>query len=482
VKILLTGANGYIGKRLIPVLLSQGHEIYACVRDRHRLTPFLGQPGIRIIEVDLLKDPFAQKLPMKFDVAFYLIHSMSTSEKDFSLLESATADNFVNWMNESTAQQVIYLSGMVNSTKLSKHLQSRKNVENILNSCKVPVTTLKAGIILGSGSASFEIIRDLVEKLPLMITPSWVKTLCQPIAIRNVLEYLTGVILVKDTFGRSFDIGGPDILTYKDMLLQFAQVRKLKRHILIIPGMTPKSSSYWLYFITSTSYYLATNLVDSMKVEVICKEQEIRKYVNHPLIPYKHAIAMAFESIEQNLVLSSWKDAQVAGKLHMNIGDFIEIPVFGCYKDSRKTLLSQDKAKVIQNIWSIGGSRGWYFANNLWRLRGFLDKMTGGVGLRRGRTNKDLIQAGDALDFWRVILADKEKGRLLLYAEMKLPGEAWLEFSILEKKHKEYLNQVATFRPKGLMGRFYWFLMLPFHAFIFSGMAKNIVKYTATKI
>lgn len=475
-KILLTGANGYIGKRLIPVLLSQGHEIFACVRDRHRLTQYSGQPGIHIIEVDLLKDPFSQEVPMQFDVAYYLIHSMSTREKDFASLETTTAKNFVEWINDSTARQVIYLSGLINSVKLSRHLESRKNVEKILSTCKVPVTTLRAGIIVGSGSASFEIIRDLVEKLPFMITPSWVNTRCQPIAIRNVLEYLTGVMLKPETFGHSYDIGGPDILTYKEMLLQFADVRKLSREILIIPFMTPRISSFWLYFITSTSYYLASNLVDSMKVEVICEDQEIRKIVNHPLIPYKMAIELAFGRIEQNMVLSSWKDAMVAGKRILLTDSFIEVPVFGCYKDKRLVPITGDSKTVIGNIWRIGGNRGWYFANNLWRFMGFLDRMVGGVGLR-GRTNQSVLQAGDALDFWRVLLADKEKGRLLLFAEMRLPGEAWLEFSIIQKDQQDYLSQVITFRPKGLMGRFYWYLMMPFHSLIFNEMARNIVRF-----
>jgi uncharacterized protein YbjT (DUF2867 family) len=451
--------------------------VIACVRDRHRMSTYLGQPGIRIVELDLLKDTASQQLPLDFDVAYYLVHSMSTRVADFMALETKAAENFVAWLDRSTAKQVIYLSGLVNSTVLSNHLLSRKNVEAILYSSRVPVTTLRAGIIVGSGSASFEIIRDLVEKLPVMITPLWVKTRCQPIAIRNVLEYLSGVMGIEGTYNRSFDIGGPDIMTYKDMMMQFAEVRKLKRKIFIIPLMTPKISSYWLYFIASTSYYLAANLVDSMKVEVICENDDIREFVSHPLIPYKNAIELAFERIEQNLVLSSWKDAMVAGKKHMYIDNFIEVPVFGCYKDKKLVAAGNDTEHVIQNIWSIGGNRGWYYADNLWLFRGFLDRMAGGVGLRRGRTNAIALQAGDALDFWRVILADREKGRLLLYAEMKLPGEAWLEFSIIEKNHEKYLSQVATFRPKGVMGRLYWKLMLPFHSFIFRGMARNIVKF-----
>jgi hypothetical protein len=214
-----------------------------------------------------------------------------------------------------------------------------------------------------------------------------------------------------------------------------------------------------------------------MKVEVICQDQEIRKIVNQPLIPYKLAIELAFDRIEQNLVLSSWRDAMVAGTRNLITDSFTEVPVFGCYKDKRLVPIQGESKAVIKKIWSIGGSRGWYYANHLWRLRGFIDRMMGGVGLRRGRTNHCVLQAGDALDFWRVILADKEKGRLLLFAEMKLPGEAWLEFSIVQKDHQDYLSQVATYRPKGVLGRLYWFLMLPFHAFIFSGMARKIASF-----
>jgi uncharacterized protein YbjT (DUF2867 family) len=430
-----------------------------------------------VLELDFLKENPDDTLPQDLDAAYYLIHSMRSGREDLNELESRSARNFVNLLNHTSARQIIYLGGISNAEKLSKHLESRKNVETILSAAKAQATILRAGIIMGSGSASFEIIRDLVEKLPVMVTPKWLNTRCQPIAIRNVIQYLDKVLLNPSCTGKTFDIGGPDILTYKEMLLQFASVRKLKRFIHTIPVMTPRLSSYWLYFVTSTSYNLAVNLVNSMKVEVVCRENEIRDIIDIPLIDYPRSIELAFARIEQNLVLSSWKDSMVSGQKYVDLNKWIEVPHFGCYKDNQTRELKNDREQVLSNIWSIGGERGWYYANWLWVIRGFFDELAGGVGLRRGRTNKESLHTGDALDFWRVIYASKEEQRLLLFAEMKLPGEAWLEFRIQPKGGSVFLSQVATFRPKGLWGRLYWYLLLPFHAFIFSGMCRRIESY-----
>jgi hypothetical protein len=243
--------------------------------------------------------------------------------------------------------------------------------------------------------------------------------------------------------------------------------------------MTPRLSSYWLYFVTSTSYNLAVNLVNSMKVEVVCQNDDIRDIVDIPLTDYRTSIELAFQQIEQNMVLSSWKDAMISGNRYLELNKLIEVPKFGCYKDHQSIELSKNPERVLENIWSIGGDRGWYYASWLWGLRGFLDKLIGGVGLRRGRTNTDAIHIGDALDFWRVIYASREKRRLLLFAEMKLPGEAWLEFRIQNNEQGSLLEQTATFRPRGLWGRLYWFLLMPFHILIFKGMIRNIEKYPA---
>jgi uncharacterized protein YbjT (DUF2867 family) len=472
-KILLTGATGYIAQRLLPVLSGNGHEVICCVRDRARFNSekFLSS-SLSVLEVDFLRTETLQIIPVDIDAAYYLIHSMSTSTGDFEKMEETSAVNFRNCIQRTKARQVIYLSGIVNEEILSRHLNSRRNVERILSSGSYSLTTLRAGIIIGSGSASFEIIRDLVEKLPVMIAPRWLDTRSQPIAIRNVIEFLSGVLLNKDTFNKSYDIGGPDIMTYKQMLLRFAKVRGLRRRIGIVPVMTPKLSSYWLYFITSTSYSLAQNLVDSMKVEVICKDNNLKELLGITPISYEDAIREAFKKIELDQVPSSWKDALTSNTLNDGISHYAEVPVNGCYFDYRK-LHVNDIEMVLNKIWSIGGSNGWYYADWLWGIRGFIDKLFGGVGLRRGRKNQTEIYPGEALDFWRVLIADRKEKRLLLYAEMKLPGEAWLEFRV---DNKNVLHQTATFRPLGLWGRLYWFLVLPFHGFIFRGMIRNIAQ------
>jgi hypothetical protein len=328
-------------------------------------------------------------------------------------MEEISAINFRDCLQMTKSRQVIYLSGIVNEELLSKHLTSRRNVERILGSGSYSLTTLRAGIIIGSGSASFEIIRDLVEKLPLMIAPRWLNTITQPVAIRNVIEFLSGVLMNETTFNNSYDIGGPDIMTYKQMLLRFAKVRGLKRWIGIVPVMTPKLSSYWLYFITSTSYSLAQNLVDSMKVEVVCKENNLKEILGIMPVSYEDAIAEAFKKIELNQVPSSWKDALTSNTLNDGISRYAEVPVNGCYFDDRK-LHIVDSEKVLYKIWSIGGINGWYYGDWLWVIRGFIDKLFGGVGLRRGRKNQTEISPGDALDFWRVLIADKREKRLLL--------------------------------------------------------------------
>ena len=312
-KILLTGVTGYIAQRLLPVLLENGHEVICCVRDKIRFNKknYLTSK-LSVIEVDFLNKESLQYIPNDIDVAYYLIHSMSTQIGDFENMEEICATNFKNRIEQTNVKQVIYLSGISNADELSKHLSSRKHVETVLSGSDFALTTLKAGIIVGSGSASFEIIRDLVEKLPFMIAPRWLKTKCQPIAIRNVVEFLIGVIGKTETYNNSYDIGGPDILSYKDMLLRFAKIRGLKRRIVIVPVMTPKISSYWLYFVTATSFALAKNLVNSMKIEVTCTPNNLAALLGIKLIDYDASIKLAFGKIEQNQVVSSWKDAQTS--------------------------------------------------------------------------------------------------------------------------------------------------------------------------
>jgi len=468
-KILLTGATGYIGKRLLPVLVEQGHQVVCCVRDKSKFHPresLLGK--IEIIENDLARSETLHTIPSDIDIAFYLVHSMAVT-KQFDELEKRSAINFREAMHRTLVRQVIYLGGIANSNTLSKHLASRKTLENELKQGNYALTALRAGIIIGSGSASFEIIRDLVEKLPLMITPRWLQTRCQPIGINDVIQLLTGVVNNEKTFNQGFDIAGNEILTYREMLLGSAKVRGLRRYIWTVPVMTPRLSSYWLYFVTSTSYKLATSLVDSMKIEVVAKDQRLLDLLGITPLSYEDSIKQAFENIEQNSIISSWKDSTVSGILDYKISEYIQVPTFGCFKDVQvKKVANIDNC--LDKIWSIGGKNGWYAGNWLWKARGFMDKLWGGVGLHRGRTNPTIIQAGDTLDFWRVLYANRTEGRLLLFAEMKLPGEAWLEFKIQD----QLLTQTATFRPRGLLGRLYWIAVSPFHRYIFKGLIQEL--------
>ncbi|MET0945972.1 MAG: SDR family oxidoreductase [Flavobacterium sp.] len=470
-KILLTGATGYIGKRLLPLLLEQGHDVICCVRDKNRFNfPDKLEQNLKVVEVDFLNAESLANIPADIDAAYYLIHSMSGSASNYDELESISANNFLKRITKTTARQIIYLSGIVNDSSLSKHLSSRKAVEDILRNATIPTTTLRAGIIVGSGSASFEIIRDLVDKLPVMITPKWLNTKCQPIAISDVLQFLTKSLLNPLTYNHSFDIGGPDILTYKEMLLQFAKAKKLKRYIFTIPVMTPKLSSYWLYFVTSTSYKLATALVSSMKVEVVCNDNRINALLGVTPISYKQSLDRALVKIKEDDIVSSWKDSLISGQFQGNVNQYLKVPKKDCFIDRRKREII-NRSYTIDRIWSIGGETGWYYGDWLWSLRGFIDKIFGGVGARRGRTHKNEIHPGDALDFWRVVYANKEQGKLVLYAEMKLPGEAWLEFKIINNT----LYQAATFKPSGIAGKLYWYSVLPFHGFIFNGMINKLI-------
>ena len=473
-KILLTGANGYIGTRLLPLLAEEGHEVYALVRSQFRLDiPEKVRSQIHVIEADLLIPSTLSKIPNDIDAAYYLVHSMSYSQK-FSELEAESAKNFAERIGKTEAKQIIYLSGLSNEAHLSRHLTSRKKVGEILKAGKVPVTILMAGIIIGAGSASFEIIRDLVEKLPIMVAPKWLKQMTQPIAVRDVLNYLTLVLSNPSCIGESFEIGGPDVMSYKDLLLNFAKVRGLKRKIFTVPVLTPRLSSYWLYFVTRTSFSLARFLVESLINNAVCKENRIHELFPIKLLTYTEALRLAFTRIEEDWVPSSWKDTLSGSSLNPDLSIYVHIPRFGVLTDERIVPFSCQADEVQKRIWSIGGDAGWPAMNWAWRLRGFIDKLVGGIGLRRGRTQKTRLKAGDALDFWRVLLADEKNRRLLLYAEMKLPGEAWLEFKIIPSETGGTLHQTATFRPSGLLGRFYWYSLYLFHVVIFRQMAKRL--------
>jgi uncharacterized protein YbjT (DUF2867 family) len=474
-KILVTGANGYIGTRLLPVLAEQGHEIYALVRSKYRIN--LSErlkSQVHIIEADLLDPKSLEKIPTDITIAYYLVHSMSYSHK-FNELEATSARNFIQQMNQTKAKQIIYLSGLSNEENLSKHLSSRKLVGDILKEGTVPVTILMAGIVIGVGSASFEIMRDLVEKLPIMVAPKWLNNMTQPISVLDILDYLIFVINNPLCLNQSFEIGGPDVLSYKDLLLKFSEIRGLKRYIFTVPVLTPHLSSYWLYFVTSTSFSLARFLVESLMNNAVCKENRIHALFPKKLLSFEESIRLAFARIDADWIPSSWKDSLSGSSLNPDLSIYFQVPKFGILYDEQTVHFKGDASSAQHRVWTIGGKNGWIVMNWAWQIRGYIDKLFGGIGLRRGRRHPHDLKAGDALDFWRVLIAEEKAGRLLLYAEMKLPGEAWLEFKI-DSDHNGggTLTQRATFRPKGVLGRLYWYALYPFHCLIFKRLAEKL--------
>lgn len=474
-KILITGATGFVGKRLVLQLLNQGHEIYALSRIKGEKAFAEDKPNLFYVWGDLRHPESLVQIPKDIDAAYYLVHSMSKIVRDLAQTEIEIANNFLKGLQHTRVQQIIYLGGIINDEKkLSPHLRSRLLVEKELQKSSIPVTVLRSSIIIGSGGASFEIVRDLCEKLPIMIAPKWVHTKCQPIAIRDVIFYLSQVLLNPNCYKKTFDIGGPEVFTFKELMLNYCKFRHLKRWIIDVPCLTPRLSSYWLVFITSVKLSLCTYLVESMKISTIVKLDEIQRILPHQCIPYLEALELAFKKIALNQVDSSWMDAWEIDSEEPNLDNYLHVPQEGCLKDVQRFVIQDAKEPALKRIWEIGGERGYYSLNWAWRLRGFLDRMIGGIGLNRGRRHPTEIQAGDSIDFWRVILADKKKSHLILFSDMKVPGEAWLEFRIEPKGNQWLLVQIATFRPKGLLGRLYWYSLYPFHFIIFNQMAKTI--------
>jgi len=459
--------------RLLPALLELGHRVTVQVRaaerfPSHQFENFIAQGSLSLLEADFLGE--LPEVPEGIDVAYYLLHSMGTGA-GFHEKEVECARAFQKWID---ARLVVYLSGLIPNGPLSPHLSSREEVNQILRSGSVPVTTLRASVIVGSGSASFEIIRDLSEKLPFMITPKWTETPCQPIAIRNVIEYLTGLLGLEKAWGEEFDIGGPEVLTYRELLVGYADARGLRRSIVSVPFLTPGLSAKWLYLVTATSYPLAQSLVESLINETVCRDGRIQELIPQKLLTYREAIEKAFVRIAQNRVPSSWFDSLASGKFDPAFLRAVRVPGHGVLRDTQRYPLQAPREDVLEMVWSIGGKNGWPSMNWAWKCRGWVDRLFGGIGLRRGRRHSEELKPGDALDFWRVILADRQsdphRARLILVGEMKMPGEAWLEFEVSETE----LKQTATFRPKGLLGRAYWYAVLPLHLCLFPQMARKL--------
>lgn len=472
--VLVTGATGFIGKRLVQVLLEAGHTVFALSNLRGS-TAALGQhPKLHLLNGDLRDLSSCQPFPETIAAAYYLVHALGKIRKDLVAEETQVAQNFLSALRPTQCQQVIYLGGIIEDPKaLSEHLQSRLAVEAVLKQGPYPATVLRSSIIIGEGSASFEIIRDLVEKLPLMVAPRWVQSRCQPIAVDDVLLYLKASLLQPLCFHKTYDIGGQDVLSFKEVLLRFAQFRKLKRYIFSVPVLSPRLSSYWLVFITSVRYSICSHLVESMKQDTRKLNFLIDQDLPHTCLSYEAALARAFGHIHGKAVASTWIDAWETAT-PIDLSSFQSVPTRGCFKDIKRVPLQAPAAVVQERIWRLGGEQGWYAMDWAWRLRGFIDKLLGGAGLHLGRRHPTDLAVGDALDFWRVLVADEKKGHLILYAEMKLPGEAWLEFEILAQE--KLLRQTATFRPRGFLGRLYWYAMVPFHHIIFRKMAESLAK------
>ncbi|MBN2244941.1 MAG: SDR family oxidoreductase [Candidatus Aminicenantes bacterium] len=468
--ILLTGATGYIGRRLIETLLEDGStNLRLFVRNKNKVNGY-SSDRITISEGDTFDKNSLKNALKDIDTTYYLIHSMG-AKGNFEDLDRISAENFLEACIQNRVKRIIYLGGLGEKETASRHLRSRLETGEILSSKPDQIQTIwfRAGIIIGSGSASFEIIRNLVQKIPLMTTPKWVRTKTQPISIKNVIEYLC---LAKDlAFDKNLVVDiGSEVMSFKKMLLGAAKVMDLKRHIIIIPFFSPKLSSYWLVLITPVGFKLAKSLVEGLKSETIFQNENAKIYFPQVIpIPYERSFSDALEEIEKKQVISRWCDSSAQETCDAidqdNIGNAV-------YLDK----ISQDlkgisEDKVFHSILALGGKNGWLKYDWLWQLRGFLDKILGGPGLHRGRRDPASLRIGDSLDFWKVADLEENK-RLLLSNQMKVPGKAWLEFTL----ENNQLIQTAYFLPKGLWGRIYWWSTKPFHSFIFPAMARAIIQ------
>jgi uncharacterized protein YbjT (DUF2867 family) len=486
-KILVTGATGYVGGRLIPRLVEKGYSVRAMGRsvDKMSCRPWAYDSNIEIVQGDMLDRESVKNAAAGCRVIFYLVHSMIAKGDAYADSDRIAAENMVSAAADSGAEQIIYLGGLgdVNHKNISRHLLSRHEVGEILRSGPAPVTILNAAMILGSGSASFEILRYLVERLPVMLTPKWVHTPSQPIAIDNVLGYLTGCVEHKETIGQTYDIGGPDVLNYKDLIHIFTQEAGLApRRVFPVPVLTPHLSALWIHMVTPVPSSIAVPLTEGLSVPTTCRESRIQSIIPQKLLTCRQAISLALEHTIDHQVESCWADAgemrppewAYCGDAEWAGGTILE-----CGYRAR---IQADMETVWKPVRRIGGETGYYSGDFLWHIRGLIDRMIGGVGLRRGRRDPEQIRTGDALDFWRVLQANPPE-KLVLLAEMKLPGDALLEISILPvSKDVSELQLLSRFLPRGLWGIIYWYGLYPFHQLIFRGMLKAMAKAAGKKL
>jgi len=483
-RILVTGASGYVGGRLVRALLNEGLTVRVNVRDKKKIS---GQIWANEVEVSVGNATNFEEMKRALDgvhTAFYLLHSIGVGS-DFDELEAEMARNFAKAAEASGVKQIVYLGGIANVAKQSKHLASRARTGVELSSTSVPVLEMRAGIVIGSGSASFEMLRHLTHRLPIMTTPKWVSNRTHPIAIRDVLWYLTNAAKLETPKSGIFDIGGPEILSYADMMQKFAKCSGLRRRWIIrVPVLTPKLSSLWIGFVTPVPTRLARPLIGSLINETVADpKKSIDAIIPKPpegLIDVTTAINLALSRTTSNQVETRWSDANVITAPWQKAQSDPDWAGEITLRDKREVLTDAPIDCVWKSIEQIGGETGWYGADFLWWARGVIDRIVGGVGIRRGRRDPKHLRVGDSLDFWRVEAIEKEKV-LRLYAEMILPGKAWLEFRISNEDGKVRIVQEATFSPRGLGGQLYWYAVLPLHAFVFPTMLRNIVRSSKRK-
>jgi uncharacterized protein YbjT (DUF2867 family) len=472
---LVTGATGYVGGRLVPRLLEAGYRVRCMVRDPARLQgrPWLEQ--VEVVQGDVLRPESLPAAMQGVEAAYYMIHSLSGSP-DFHRRDLIAARDFGDAAQAAKVKRIIYLGGLGDpDADLSQHLRSRQQTGEALRQSGVPVTEFRAAIIVGSGSVSFEMIRYLTERIPVMICPRWVFTRVQPISIRNVLEYLVAALEIPDSAGRVIEIGGSDVLTYGDMMLGYAKVRGLRRLLLSVPVLTPRLSSHWVHWMTPVPAEIARPLIEGLRNEVIVREDtHCRLFPHIQPMDYRTAVRSALEKLDASQVETAWSDA-----LFTSQGDISPVTLTvrdGMIMETRRRVVRATAAAVYQAFTGLGGKQGWLYANWAWRMRGILDRLVGGVGLRRGRRDPNVVRAGDALDFWRVEAVEPNH-LLRLRAEMKVPGDVWLQFEALPQSEQEtLLTQTAFFAPKGLIGLLYWYLLYPIHGPVFSGLIRNLAK------
>lgn len=474
-RIAVTGATGYIGTRLVPRLAAAGYRVRCLARSPRKLQDraWFSDPGIEVVTANL-DDPELLRTHLEgCAAAFYLVHSLQSAGKDYAQRDRDMAARFAAAAAAAGVQRIIYLGGLGESSQqLSAHLESRREVERVLAAGPVPVTSFRAAIIIGSGSASFEILRYLAERLPVLVTPRWVRTECQPISVRNVLHYLVQCVAVPETTGRTLEIGGPDVVSYETLLHVMAKERGLPRRFIIpVPVLTPKLSSLWIHLVTPVSARMARPLAEGLRNRVVVQDDSAARLMPQRLLGVSESIRIALDAEARSDVESTWSAAgPVSGDPNWAGGDV--------FKDCREAVIAAEPGRVFDEITRIGGRQGWFGYNRLWWLRGVIDRLAGGPGWKRGRRDPARLSWGEALDFWRVVEIDRGR-RLTLRAEMRLPGDAVLDFelstvALADGSPATRLVQTAKFRPKGLGGLLYWYAVTPFHGPVFNAIIAGI--------